>query len=276
MEEWRGGASNHALMLLLLPGTRLYEEHPTWLLTATDNAYYAHEGDILVSSITATRTVIVENTALEIVDEYVYLGHTIQLGRSNSEKEVNRRIQVGWAAFGKLCDIFSSKIPQCLKTKVFEQCVLPVMTYGSETWSLTMGLIRRLRVTQRAMERAMLGVSLLDRIRNVEIRRRTRVTDIAQRVAKLKWQWAGHIVRRKDGRWGPELVSAALVGPQRGGETTFSASQVAAGSKRLRTVELGTPYKRPMFRSGRLSVDMMMMMMTRIVSYLSETFRHKC
>ncbi|CAH2240093.1 jg6347 [Pararge aegeria aegeria] len=48
---------------------------------------------------------------------------------------------------------------------------------GSETWSLTMGLIRRLRVTQRAMERAMLGVSLRDRIRNVEIRRRTRVTD---------------------------------------------------------------------------------------------------
>ncbi|CAH2231293.1 jg20612 [Pararge aegeria aegeria] len=98
------------------------------------------------------------------------------------------RIQLGWAAFGKLRDIFSSKIPSCLKTKVFEQCVLPVMTYGSETWSLTMGLIRRLRVTQRAMERAMLGVSLRDQIRNEEIRRRTRVTDIAQRVAKLKWQ----------------------------------------------------------------------------------------
>ncbi|CAH2210113.1 jg2728 [Pararge aegeria aegeria] len=56
------------------------------------------------------------------------------------------------------------------------------------------------------MERAMLGVSLRDQIRNVEIRRRTRVTDIAQRVAKLKWQWAGHIVRRKDGRWGPKVL----------------------------------------------------------------------
>ncbi|CAH2241682.1 jg26982 [Pararge aegeria aegeria] len=40
----------------------------------------------------------------------------------------------------------------------------------------------------------------------VEIRRRTRVTDIAQRVAKLTWQWAGHIVRRKDGRWGPKVL----------------------------------------------------------------------
>ncbi|CAH2230492.1 jg18595 [Pararge aegeria aegeria] len=44
-----------------------------------------------------------------------------------------------------------------------------------------------------AMEGAMLGVSLRDQIRNEEIRRRNRVTDIDQRVAKLKWQWAGHI-----------------------------------------------------------------------------------
>ncbi|CAH2234849.1 jg13251 [Pararge aegeria aegeria] len=63
-----------------------------------------------------------------------------------------------------------------------------------------MGLIRRLRATQRAIERTILGVSLRDQIRNVEILRRTRVTDIAQRVAKLKWQWAGHIVRKKDGQ----------------------------------------------------------------------------
>ncbi|CAH2265005.1 jg25134 [Pararge aegeria aegeria] len=58
-----------------------------------------------------------------------------------------------------------------------------------------MGLIRRLRVTQPAMERTMLGVSLRDQIRIVVIRRRTRITDIAQRVAKLKWQLAGLIVR---------------------------------------------------------------------------------
>ncbi|CAH2244791.1 jg5142 [Pararge aegeria aegeria] len=57
----------------------------------------------------------------------------------------------------------------------------------------------------------------------------------------------------------PVLVSAALVDPQRGGQTTLSASQVAVGSKRLR--KLGTPYKRPMSSSGRLSVDVMMMMM---------------
>ncbi|CAH2267525.1 jg22613 [Pararge aegeria aegeria] len=121
-----------------------------------------------------------------------------------------------------------------------------------------MGLIKRLRVTQRAMKRAMLGVSLRDRIRNVEFRRRTRVTDIAQRVAKLKWQWAGHIVRRKDARWGPKVQEWQPRTGKRsvGRQTTLSAS-LAAGSKRHRTVEFGTPYKRPMSSSGRLSVDIM-------------------
>ncbi|CAH2240272.1 jg2284 [Pararge aegeria aegeria] len=58
-----------------------------------------------------------------------------------------------------------------------------------------------------------------------------------------------------------ELVSAALVDPKRGGQTTLSASQVTAGSNRHRTLEFGTPYKRPLSSSGRLSVDRMMMMM---------------
>ncbi|VVD05750.1 unnamed protein product [Leptidea sinapis] len=25
-------------------------------------------------------------------------------------------------------------------------------------------------------------------------------------IAKLKWQWAGHIVRRADGRWGRKVL----------------------------------------------------------------------
>ncbi|CAH2232855.1 jg16616 [Pararge aegeria aegeria] len=38
------------------------------------------------------------------------------------------------------------------------------------------------------------------------VENRTRVTDIAQRVTKLKWQWAGHILWRRDGRWGPKVL----------------------------------------------------------------------
>ncbi|RVE54059.1 hypothetical protein evm_001182 [Chilo suppressalis] len=110
--------------------------------------------------------IAIHGAVLEVVQKYVYLGQTLQLGRNNFEDEVNRRIQLGWAAFGKLRQVLTSSIPQCLKTKVFNQCVLPVMTYGAETWTLMVRLVHRFKVAQRAMERAMLGVSLKDRIRN--------------------------------------------------------------------------------------------------------------
>lgn len=48
--------------------------------------------------------------------------------------------------------IFKSEIPNHLKKKTFEQCVLPVMTYGTETLFLTQGTAIKLRVAQRKME----------------------------------------------------------------------------------------------------------------------------
>ena len=40
----------------------------------------------------------------------------------------------------------------------------------------------------------------------LEERKRTGVTDIAQRVGTLKWRWAGHIARRTDDRWGRKVL----------------------------------------------------------------------
>ncbi|CAH2242089.1 jg26669 [Pararge aegeria aegeria] len=50
------------------------------------------------------------------------------------------------------------------------------------------------------------GVYLSDQIGNEEIRTRTTVTDIAQRVAMLKWPGSGHVARRTDGRWGLKVL----------------------------------------------------------------------
>ena len=89
-----------------------------------------------------------------------------------------------------------------LKRKVFNQCVLPAMAYGCQTWSLTKkALVKKLETSQRAMERKMLNAKLKDRIRNTIIRQRTRVTNVVQYVTNMKWKWAGHIARMKDNRW---------------------------------------------------------------------------
>ncbi|CAH2256875.1 jg11021 [Pararge aegeria aegeria] len=157
-----------------------------------------------------------------------------------------------------------------------------------------MGLIRRLRVTQRAMERAMLRVSLRDLIRNEEISGEAEwamgrarlfiylflfiyymykktIIIIIQPNAYLT-SYIGdsallkcYIARRTDGRWGlkvlewrPRKAKRSVGRPPT--RWTSGESMGAAGGKRPRTVDCRTSYKRPMSSSGPSLVEMMMMM----------------
>lgn len=65
-------------------------------------------------------------------------------------------------------------------TSTFNQCVLPVMTYGAEALSLTQAppIIRR--IDQRRMERSLLGLTL---------------------IACLKSNWLGHVATMNYGQW---------------------------------------------------------------------------
>ena len=88
---------------------------------------------------------------------------------------------------GELRNVFSCHIPQwlCIKTNVLWQCVLPVKTYGFDIRSTTMGLIGRLKVTQRAIGRATLESKSLCVIES-EMRKSGQTTD---GVAKF---WSGY------------------------------------------------------------------------------------
>ncbi|KAI1714327.1 putative uncharacterized transposon-derived protein F52C9.6 [Ditylenchus destructor] len=59
----------------------------------------------------------------------------------------------------------------------------------------------RLRTTQRAMERRILGISLRDKTTSSSIRQQTQFQDAIDEAKKRKLRWAGHIARREDNRW---------------------------------------------------------------------------
>jgi hypothetical protein len=155
----------------------------------------------LMTNLVMSGNITIDNNTIQQTDTYKYLGHEIKINRDNQTNEIQRRIGLTWAAFGKLSHILKSSIPMCLKRKVYNQCVLPVQTYGAETLTLTQKSANKLRVTQRAMERAMLNVSLRDHITNRQIRQRSGVQDVIERTTRLKWNWAGHLARTQDGRW---------------------------------------------------------------------------
>ena len=154
-----------------------------------------------MTNMKTTNTIQIEGTEIEKVDDYKYLGQTIAM-ENKTNHEVLIRIKAGWGVFSMYKEIFLDKqLPISLKRKVYDQCILPTVTYGCQTWSLTREILNKLEVSQRAMERKMLNIKLKDKIRNTVIRQRTQIKDVTEKITKTKWSWAGHIARMTDNRW---------------------------------------------------------------------------
>ena len=151
-------------------------------------------------------TISIENHQIEKVDKYKYLGQTVTMD-NNNEEEILTRIKAGWRSYAMHKDILTDKsIPMSLRRKIYDQCVLTTIVYGAETWITTRELEQKLMTTQRAMERRMLHLSLRDRVRSTDIRKKTKVQDILKKIKSVKWKWAGHLTRVKDNRWTKRLT----------------------------------------------------------------------
>ena len=142
--------------------------------------------------------ILIGQQKIEKVTEFKYLGQTTHL-KDTTKEEIYARIRAGWSCFGKNKEILQDKqLPISLKKQVMDQCILPTMTYGCQTWSLNKQMTNKLRTAQRAMERKMLDLKLKDKIPCAEIRKRTKIIDIIEYTLKQKWKWAGHIARLKE------------------------------------------------------------------------------
>ena len=144
--------------------------------------------------------ILIDRQKTEKVTEFKYLGHTTHL-KDTTKEEFYARIRAAWSSFGKNKEILQDRqLPISLRKQVMDQCIMPTMTYGCQTWSLNKQKTIKLRTAQRAMERKMLDLKLQDMIPCSQIRKRAKIIDIIEYTLKQKWKWAGHIARMKDNR----------------------------------------------------------------------------
>jgi hypothetical protein len=137
---------------------------------------------------------------IEQVSSYIYLGQELTMDHAIS-RELARRCKAGWVSYASIATVVKTTNDQKLRAQLFNSTVLPAMIYGSETWSLTKADRMKLSVTERAIERRMIGVTRLDHVTNEQLRRQTQVKDVVEEAEKAKLRWAGHLIRRDDGRW---------------------------------------------------------------------------
>ncbi|KAK2175501.1 hypothetical protein NP493_728g01077 [Ridgeia piscesae] len=59
--------------------------------------------------------IYVNNTQIENIESYIYLGQRYSTRDKNQDTEIQRRITAGWTAFAKLRDIFKGNNGTCFK-----------------------------------------------------------------------------------------------------------------------------------------------------------------
>lgn len=141
----------------------------------------------------------IEGTKIHPCTETTYLGSSLSLPM-NWDREINRRVSSGWAAFNENRSILKSRsFPLKFKRKLFETTILPRLLYGCESWAITKNQIQKLQVTQRKMERALINVKVQDRIRNEDLRKITKLKDIAQEFGRRKFKYCSRLAADAEG-----------------------------------------------------------------------------
>ena len=140
------------------------------------------------------RDITLHGTPIDKVDNFVFLGSSVP----SVAEDVKRRTRLAAWAFGRLKSTIWSNhdITRPLKVRIYKALILPIATYGAESWTLRKSDIHKLEVFEMRCLRSILGVHLMDKIRNSDIRQRLNITkSITEEVSQRRLKWFGHVTR---------------------------------------------------------------------------------
>lgn len=157
--------------------------------------------------------IMIDGTHIQYCKQYVYLGQEVSLTEKR-DKEIRRRINLAWGKFWGLKFLLLDKdINIQLRLEALRTCIIPTLTYGSQTWSLTKKQAQKIQVCQRKMERKILEIKLQDKVRNEELRLKSGIEMACKTARRLKWKWGGHVARLPADRW---AYATTVWDPRRG------------------------------------------------------------
>jgi len=133
---------------------------------------------------------------LEDVKSFTYLGSIITESRG-TEEDVKCRIGQARLAFNTLRPVWNaSSISTKIKLRTFTTNVTATFLYGSETWQVTQALSNKLQSFVNKCLRKILTIHWPEKISNKELWSRTGQEHIPTVIARRKWAWIGHTLRK--------------------------------------------------------------------------------
>ena len=148
-------------------------------------------------------TVHLEGATIDQVQAFKYLGSFDEEKVINASMDASVRIGLATSAFHSLANPVWNRREISLKTKMrlFRTLILTTLLYGCESWVLLQPDLNQLETFLMRCLRSILNVSIMDRIRNAEIRRRCdNQPPINVIIQKRRLVWFGHVTRMDPAR----------------------------------------------------------------------------
>lgn len=171
----------------------------------------------------AGQNITIDDYNFEAVEEFIYLGSSV--GKNNTKDEINRRILLANKCYYGLSKHLRSQIlSRKTKIQLYKTLIVPVLTYGSETWTMTQAEEQALLTFERKILRRIFGgvcenglwrrrynYELYDIFKNYEGR------DIITFIKVGRLRWAGHIIRSQENNPINKVFNIEPVGKRRQG-----------------------------------------------------------
>ena len=140
--------------------------------------------------------ILLEGESLEEVDEFIYLGSTVdKVG--GADADIKNRIRKARASFQQLKNVWNTNtISTTTKTRLFNTIVKPVLLYGSETWKLTKTNTTKIQTFINTCLRKIFKIYWPEKINNNELWQRAKQEPIQNEIGRRRWRWLGHTLRK--------------------------------------------------------------------------------
>ena len=159
----------------------------------------------------------VDGVNLKEVEQFTYLGCNIT-NDGDIRNEINIRIGKAGAAFRNMSKVWSNRIIS-LRTKIrlYDSIVTSILLYGSESWKGLKEIEERVRIFESGCLRRIMNVRWYEHVSENEIRRRSGLRSIIERIKENRWKWYGHVLRMPESRLPKQTTQWNPVGSRRRG-----------------------------------------------------------
>ena len=159
---------------------------------------------------------ISNNVPIKNVERFTYLGSVLN-ARGNADDDVQRRIALASAAFGRLSQrVFLNKdLRSATKVAVYRSVCLSILLYTSECWIVYRRHLRCIERFHTQCLQRILGLRWWHMVPHVDIRRRAGIDSIETIIVERHLRWAGHVRRMPENRLPRRIYYGELAGGRR-------------------------------------------------------------